>query len=667
MKKFLSFFIISVFLINSLFVICYAGDNSFVTEAILSVKEKINIPVNYCNFNSKLTIESGGQYTYFTWYGDEDEFNPGGQINVTVDGKLRIISFSQYFYGDFNGDYKLSDYSSIDAENEAKSFISKACPEFYPDVVLIEQQYSVHRNFEPYEFKFIRYVNGLPCYDNYIDVTVDSSNCKVASFKVCWIDYDKIYPSNTLLNQANAQVNLFDNIGVVREYARKTDGELYVRYADLSDGINYINAYTGNIINTNYVSQVGSYKNALTSQKVFDFWYYDDVVDLDSVLSIVENNAYIPLDSSYVLNGVQYLQDDYSIYIYMEYVDTKGNIKTYIVDAINGDLRYYNLYQQEVGSINYNYSEQHCMDIAENFVFVYEKSFINNCNLLNYNKTKNYIGEDVYYFNFTRYINDISYDENGVVVGISRSTGDVVSVISGWENIIVPEYSLTVSPEEAFAKYLDATGFELQYVSSYSLTRQMELRLVYAPNPMYNYYVDAVSGQVIDKEGNAVNTEILLYTDIGADVSKEQIMTLYNCGIFDEGHSFYPQDNVLLCDYLLWMCRAIDCTDYKSIWEVSDKLITSGIVSNEDLIHNKPIIMETGIKYMVSYLGYDEVASLNDTYKTGFVDEGMISPDLIGYAAIAKGLKIFEGNAFLPKEYMKRNVAAQIIYNLISN
>lgn len=454
---------------------------------------------------------------------------------------------------------------------------------------------------------------------------------------------------------------------MVREYARRSDGELYVRYADLSDGINYINAYTGNIINTNYVSQAGSYKNALTTQKAFDFWNYDGVVDLDLVLNIVENNTYIPLSASYVLSGVQYLQDDYSIYVYVEYVDGKGNVKTYIVDAVNEDIRYYNLYQQEVGNINNSYTNQYCMKVAEDFVLSYEKSFIDNCRLLNYNKTKNNIGEDVYYFNFTRYINDIAYDENGVVVGVSPSTGDVVCVISGWQNISVPEYCITISPEEAFAKYINATGFELQYVFSYSSTRQMELRLVYAPNPMCDYYVDAVTGQVIDKLGNNVNAEMNLYTDIGADVSKEQILTLYNCGIFDKSEKFYPQDNVLLCDYLLWMCRAIDCTDYKNIWEISDKLIGLGIVSNEDLMNNQPILMEMGIKYMISYLGYDKVAVLKDTYKTGFVDEGMISPDLIGYAAISKGLKIFENNAFLPKNYMKRNVAAQIIYNLISN
>ena len=91
------------------------------------------------------------------------------------------------------------------------------------------------------------------------------------------------------------------------------------------------------------------------------------------------------------------------------------------------------------------------------------------------------------------------------------------------------------------------------------------------------------------------------------------------------------------------------------------------LVTPEEIAANGFVTTEKGIKYIVSYLGYDKIAELKDTYTTGFVDEGYISEGLIGYAAIAKGLKIFSGNAFMPQEYLKRNVVAQILYNLISN
>lgn len=667
MKKFTCCLLTILILLNSLSVICYAADESFVIKAVEAVENKINIPENYTEFNSKLTVEPNGQFAYFTWYGEDDETNPGGQINVTVDDKLRIISFSQYLYGEFKGDYKLSEYSSDEAKAEVEVFLAKACPEFYLHTKLVEQEYSVHRNFEPYTFKFIRYENELPCYDNYIEATVDAGNGMVSSFEVNWVDYDKIYPSKTTLSPEEGSVLMFDNIGMVKEYAKKPDGNMYIRYADLSDGVNYINAYTGNMVNTNHVSTAGNYKNAITSQKNFDFWYAGNEFDIEYAISVVENNQYIPLGAYYTLTGIQYLADNYSSYLYMVYEDTSGNVKTYIVDVTYGDVRYYDCYQQNIGSVNHNYSLKHCEYIAENFVMNYVKSFGTNCKLLNYNNARNYNGEDIYYFNYSRFVNNISYDNNGVIVGVSRSTGEVVSVRSGWDDVISYSYSDSVSRGQAFEKYINTVGFELQYVTAVSMTQQNELRAVYAPNPLQEVYIDALTGEAIDKNGNSVNAGKPVYKDIYTDLSREQILTLYACNILDEGEWFYPNEDVLLCDYLLWMCRAIDCVDYNGIYDVADKLVNSGLVTYEELMLNKPVNTETGIKYIVTYLGYGDIAKLSDTFKTGFVDEVNISPEMVGYAAIAKGLKIFQGNAFMPKEYIKRNVAAQILYNLISN
>jgi len=455
MKKIICSLLTILILINSAFVICYADDESFVTRAVNAVKGKIDIPVNYDEFNSKVTFEPGSQYAYLTWYGDDGESSPGGQINVTVDDKLRILSFSRYFYGEFNGNYKLSSYTSKDAEDIAKSFISKACPEFYGHTKLAEQEYSVHRNFEPYEFKFVRYENGLPCYDNYINVTVDASKGVVSAFDVKWIDYHKVYPANTRLTPAEAEASMYANIGMVKEYAQKPNGEIFVRYADLSDGINYINAYTGNIVNTNYVSE-GSYKNALTAEKKFDFYYSSETFEIDYPVSVVEGSEYIAPGSEFTLTGIQYLQDDYGRYLYMYYDDFNGSVKTYIVDVYNGDVRYFDYYQHDIGAENVGLNQQQCEKVADGFVLRHNSSFIENCRLLNSNNQKNYIGEDVYYFNYTRFINDIAYDENGVIVGVSRSTGKIVSVTSGWDVIEVPQYSFSLSVEEAFDKYRQA-------------------------------------------------------------------------------------------------------------------------------------------------------------------------------------------------------------------
>lgn len=667
MRKLICFITILLFLLNTTFIPCYAIEESFVTKAINAVESKIEIPANYTEFNSKLTVSANSQLAYLTWYGEENEFNPGGQISVTVDDKMRIISFGQYFYGDFKGNYKLSEFTSDDAKKEVESFLAQACPEFYYSTKFIVHEYSVHRKFEPYSFKLVRYENDLPCYDNYIDVEVDSSNGKVKSYNVVWTDYDKIYTPKKLISADEASVAMYDKIGMLKEFAKKSDGSLYIRYTDLSDGVNFINAYTGNILNSNYISQSGTYKNAINAEKVFDFWYSQTEYDLNTAIEVVENCKYIPLPDTYQLTGIQYLEDDFSNYIYMVYEDDFGSSKLYIVDVNYKDIRFYDYYQQSIGTVNYGYNALYCRRIAELFVKNYEKSFALQCELLNYNTQKNYNGEEIYYYNFTRLINNIAYDSNGIVIGVSGSTGEVVSVRSGWENIDSYNFETSVSKGQAFEKYINAVGLELQYVTAHTMTKQKELRVVYAPNPLNEFYIDGITGELIDKNGEMIAAEKKAFTDISTDISKEQIITLNACGILDSDEKFNPNEYVLLCDYLLWMCRAIDCKDYNSIDDVAEKLVNRGIVTYEQLALNDNVNTETAIKYIICYLGYGDVAVLPDTFKTGFLDEGMISTDMIGYAAIAKGLKIFQGNAFMPKEYTKRNVAAQILYNLISN
>ncbi|NLM50551.1 MAG: S-layer homology domain-containing protein, partial [Clostridiaceae bacterium] len=61
-------------------------------------------------------------------------------------------------------------------------------------------------------------------------------------------------------------------------------------------------------------------------------------------------------------------------------------------------------------------------------------------------------------------------------------------------------------------------------------------------------------------------------------------------------------------------------------------------------------------------------ASLEGIFKTGFMDEAEIAPELVGYVAIAKGFKIINGDEngnFLPKKALTRAEAAIIIYNYL--
>ncbi len=648
--------IIAVFLILNTFNICYANEGSFVNDAVLSVQSKINIPENYTEFNSKMSV-GDDVFAYFTWYGDSDGTNSGGKISVTVNKDLEITEFTQYFYGEFEGDYKLSSFTRKYALAVATDFVRSVFPDKINSVFIADEPDVTNRNFMPYEFMFYRLENGLPCFENYIYVSVNAHNGQVAVMNLVWDDCNAIRPAKAGISADEAKVAMFDKIGMVSEYAKRPDGSLYIRYKDLSDNRYYVNAYNGSLLDKGFV------QSSPFVSKSFDLSYADEC-DLSLCIGSVMENKYIPFDQSFSLSNITFCADDFSNYVILEYVNEKSHIKTYIVDTANADIKYY--YEQiSVIDVNKAYSEEYCRSVADSFFEEYEKGSYGHCRYLNSAVVKNADGDKFYYFNYPRFINGIAYNDNGVVIGVSAATGRVVSVDMEMDVITQIPVVSTLEKGDAFETYVENSGFGLMYVITRSGNKKY-MSAVYAPDPRHELYVNATTGELVYEDSSLYKGGYNGYNDIQNDVANTQINTLLSCGVFDKTESFYPDENIRLKDFLLYMCRGIDCVSYPDFESVRSKLLQSGIVDEKLINENGFVTTELGIKYIVSYLGYGDIAKLQNTYKTGFIDESFISDGLVGYAAIAKGLNIFTGNVFMPQQFLKRNVVAQIFYNLIN-
>ena len=108
-------------------------------------------------------------------------------------------------------------------------------------------------------------------------------------------------------------------------------------------------------------------------------------------------------------------------------------------------------------------------------------------------------------------------------------------------------------------------------------------------------------------------------------------------------------------------------TDRSIGYNISRKFWNNGYMTEGEINPSSYITTDVGIKYLISILGYKNVASLPATFTTGFVDEGMIKKEYLGFSAIAKGFGIMKGNAFLPDRILTRALTAEILYNLISD
>jgi hypothetical protein len=109
---------------------------------------------------------------------------------------------------------------------------------------------------------------------------------------------------------------------------------------------------------------------------------------------------------------------------------------------------------------------------------------------------------DSYIFNFTRYINGIPFNENGLSIALDKSTLKVKKYNLVWDNNLIPSYYSTINIEDAKNIFRNELGIELVYTPVYD----SELK-TYRSVPVYtlkspNTLIDASSGEILTS-GNA--------------------------------------------------------------------------------------------------------------------------------------------------------------------
>jgi len=97
-------------------------------------------------------------------------------------------------------------------------------------------------------------------------------------------------------------------------------------------------------------------------------------------------------------------------------------------------------------------------------------------------------------------------------------------------------------------------------------------------------------------------------------------------------------------------------------------LIRQGIVKAEEKDPDADVSREDAVKFIIRALKYDKVADIKGIFVCDFNDADAINPDLIGYVAIASGLRIISGDVngnFNPQKLLTRGQTAALIYNYL--
>ncbi len=616
----------------------FANDFDFLKTAEM-VKQKVDIPENYTGFSGYVDIGSSVN-TILSWSGGDS--NDGGVVTVVTDSLDRIIALSQYKYGKYEGNFKLSSIDYNKACEIAEGYAKRIIPEFASKLVLVERPNHILRNNENYSVLFYRYENGLPCYDNYVIFLIDAYTKDVSEYRAVWDDCKKISPVGKYISKKDALVAFDEKIGIELSYSN-ADGKIKLVYSTRSDGTRFVSAYNGNIISTNQSGSADNYIKKTDFEKQLIPTGMD--YDLPSLVTEkIKNADFFSIADDYTITDSKlYIDEVENVYAKITYTSLIKQPVSVVLDTKTYDIVSYNAPRAKSDN-SQMLSDSACFEKATMFAKAYMNSYYRECKGAEEILTQD---KNIYRVKFKRYVNGIPYSDNGIIVDIDRADGCVINAKARIDQDVEFPLSIAdVSVTEAYDIFVNEIGFGLQYVPVNGADGK-ELIAVYGFNPTYPVYVCGTTGKPCDVDGNVYQKpQEKIYTDIAMANSYNQIKTLSLAHIMNyEGDKFAPEVPVAKSEFAI----------------VINNVFNTAYTGGEEYITH-----EEAVGILIGALGYKDIASLDDTYSDVFVDCGFIAPQYHGSAVLAKGLGIVNGNAFLPNEYVTRAYLAELIYNTIT-
>lgn len=638
----------------------FAADEA---ESVLKiVKSKIDVPEEMENFNYSSNTWEGEVRYYFYWSGDDGS----ASISADKDGNIK----SYYIYDDsFYTEEKktIIRVSEADAEKTAEEFIKRAIPEMFvneEDTLLAdEEETSVYNSgsFKSFTFLFKRYYKGVYVYGNQASVTVyaNGSVMTVTDMEAS-IDTSAAFDEDEHLTLTRED---YEKEFTPKLYYKSyyTDGENEVKlvytiekgFISEKDGKRAESAGSDDVIlfeKTNAaesdMSAGGSRQVNLTPQET------EELANMGALLTKEELEA--------KLRGMEELKvtDDMKL----SYSNTYKSEENYyislslIAEGEDGTERsihaFFNASTGEIQGI-YNFTSESGKPTDEEKGKYREKAkeFMNK---LEPDKMKEVaLEENETEVTGKRIVNGVEYPENSISCVYS---GDMVLSYSlDWDE----DVSSFTDPKNAIG---ETAAYEALFKTTDLQHVWLNTKSGYIPAVTIGKAVtlDAVTGEDMNKI-KAASAE---YSDIEGHWAEEMIKAVAEQGIYLEGDTFRPDDNITQGDMLrlfgalfYYPSFARGSLDYD--WLIKYK----GVVTKEEADENKTVTREEAFNTFVNMMGAGEIAEL-DIFKSTFSDADSFENGY-GSAEILRAMGVIMGGTARPGDMMTRAEAVSMIFHYL--
>ncbi|MDF2545579.1 MAG: hypothetical protein K0R93_477 [Anaerosolibacter sp.] len=677
-------------------------------------------------------------------YNDPMEYSHAG---VTIDGKSgKILEMNKDGgkYGEQTPKKTL--ITREEAQEKAEAFIEKILPGLVKQTKLMPlyEDYGPipYGNPNPifYHFNYQRVVDEAKYDANYINVGIDGATGEIRNFNYRWEDELKLPSKSGIMTVEEASKILRDKTKMELIYLPIRDEfnyqpipkSLKLAYRPSYDFANMLDAKTGKMIGWNGKDQDQQLQAAgLTEKQIAEIKKSAkpivkkaEVITQERAKELAIEILKNEIEGDVKINNVNYVEGDgywetagrkaWNIDFTVEKkadpkVDAKLSIMPInngrvMIDAQTEELIAFSNWQNDMvygqpfdPVLTWEEAYNKAIDMVKKYQpdkidqIKTEQVFVKNYEMID--------GREIppmeYYFNFTRTVNGIIYEDNQINVSFNSKTGKLQNFNSRWnEDLKFPARENAISLETAKDKFFDINEVELGYyryntINDYQ-NPKYDTRLIYrllSLKPQYNL-IDAISGKFIDYNGRTMPE--VSQGDFNEKIKghwvEKQAKILAQQGIIDKD-TFNPDQEISRIeavkmlvsargmDYYYPLKEAAAEVKYSDVSEDDSDLrfiymaMRHGIIENKEGKFNgsEVINREELVVMLVKMLRYDALAKASDIFNVSFADKDSIKPEVLGYAAIAQGLKLVDGSgSFRSADKATMAETADMIYKALS-
>jgi len=673
MKKAVCILLVFCLLFSSVCALADSQMSDGFETALISVKQKVNVPEHLTEFSTYSHENSNeGETNYvFVWETEKGDES----IEVSTDEKGRINRYYSYD-GNTKSQKKLTSLSKADIISVAEDFLKKIIPETFNDGdTLVPDAESWSANELIFSLNFVRIRDSVKVKNNNVSVRlqVEDDVACVRSANVFY-DYDAQFePTGTEAEDIDQKYREAYPPEMVYldeyEYDAKdnTKTALIYRFKDSKTG--YILASTGEAVtedelfgynesNKDMMSGSAMGGTILTDKELEELEKIEGVISESRAKNIIKSLPYVRFESTLRLTGQSVTERDGNYILTLEYSDTKH--EKYLSASFDGATG-------EVRGLYNRMSYEQTKDITDSEKKKAEKatakflSAVAGDKLESFVKTNENIYSKTINTRYDRVVNDIRYIGDTLSVSFDAGKSMVINYSIDFEPKRIfasPEGALT--PDDAYPLLLAVSPLEREYVSVGGVYKVC----FFAKNGAME--IDAFTGEKYAPYFNDNRGEYS-YTDIDGHWAQEAINKLAEVQIGFAGDTFRPDEAISQYDLLRLFGAGIRNKYYIGYNEESlyRLLIEQSIIEEEQKNPQGNVTREDAFVFMIRFAELEEVAKLEAIFNVNYDDSDLISEGKRGYPAILTGMGVISGNGgkIRPTENITRAEAVTMLYN----